>query len=391
MKVLIAQDDMESRIELENNLKEWGYEVLSAQNTEQAWQIIEDWQPQILMVDETMPKTDRLELCGKVRTANKSAYIIFLTSKIEDDDVCADDYLFKPFDKRTLKNRMAIAARIVNYENAANTQAAIYVLHNVGNALNSINISAGIVIEKIASMEIANLAKLAGILDGHAGDLAGFLTNTPQGNNVIPYLKQVSLHLLQQQTEAAEKLCSLMKNVDDVKSITQMQQLYAKADTQENSTLLDRVIENAIEVNSAGLERHNIEVVREYDDIGLIAIDRQRTLQILINLIDNAEYALSKSDKEPKLLKIRTVKCDGAKVRIEVIDNGIGINPADLNAIFEHGRTTKQTGHGFGLHSSWLAANDMQAQLSAKSEGLNHGATFILELPLKKAEVKNGK
>ena len=155
--------------------------------------------------------------------------------------------------------------------------------------------------------------------------------------------------------------------------------------------MLDKVIENAIEVNSAGLERHNIEVVREYDDIGLIAIDRQRTLQILINLIDNAEYALSKSDKEPKLLKIRTVKCDGAKVRIEVIDNGIGINPADLNAIFEHGRTTKQTGHGFGLHSSWLAANDMQAQLSAKSEGLNHGATFILELPLKKAEVKNGK
>jgi signal transduction histidine kinase len=78
-------------------------------------------------------------------------------------------------------------------------------------------------------------------------------------------------------------------------------------------------------------------------------------------------------------------------VRIEVADNGIGINPADLGVIFEDGYTTKQAGHGFGLHSSLLAAKDMQATLTAESLGLNQGATFILELPLSKTEVRNGK
>ncbi|MGA2916879.1 MAG: response regulator [Sedimentisphaerales bacterium] len=390
MKVLIAQDDTASRIELENSLKEWGYEILSAQNAEQAWQIIQGRQPQILLVDETMPKMDRLELCRKARTGSKYIFIIFLTSKVENEEINVDDYLSKPFDKRTLKSRMAIAARIINYENTANTQASVNVLHNVGNALNSINISAGIVIEKIANMEIVNLAKLAGILDEHADDLAEFLTNTPQGKNVIPYLKQLSIHLLQQQTEAAEKLCSLMKNIEDVKSIVHKQQ-NIKAETQEESIFLNELIENAIEINAAGLENHNIEIIREYDDISPVLIDKQRTLQILINLIDNAGYALSKSDNEPKMLKIRLSKSGSKKVKIEVKDNGIGINPENLDAIFEQGWTTKENGRGSGLHSSRLAANEMQAKLSAKSDGLNLGATFILEIPLKKAEVKNGK
>jgi signal transduction histidine kinase len=181
-----------------------------------------------------------------------------------------------------------------------------------------------------------------------------------------------------------------MKNVEHVKEIVKMQQLYTGNGRQLDSVLLNELIENAIEINNAGLERQNIEVIREYDDIGNILIDKHRILQILVNLIDNAGYSLSRSDKEPKLLKIRTAKNEG-KLRIEVVDNGIGINPADLDAIFKNGYTTRQAGHGFGLHSSLLAAKDMQATLTAESLGLNQGATFILELPLRKTEVKDGK
>ena len=98
-----------------------------------------------------------------------------------------------------------------------------------------------------------------------------------------------------------------------------------------------------------------------------------------------------KSDNQPKILKIRTLKTAGAKLRIEVCDNGVGIAPAELNSIFDRGYTTKQAGHGFGLHSSLLAVKDMQGLLLAQSDGIGKGATFILELPLRKAEVVNGK
>ena len=430
MKVLIAEDDTASRIVLEKHLNNWGYEVFAAQNGNEAWEIIRHQQPEIALVDWIMPGMDGLELCRRIRSEQNSGYtyIIFLTSKIENEDIIAaldagaDDYLCKPFDKNVLKSRMAVGARTINYEEqmriakekAEETQAklerlnlqleitykklmetahiagmaevAANVLHNVGNALNSINVSAAIVTEKITNSEIANLAKLAELLGKHSADLAEFLTNDPQGKHILTYLTEVSRHLSQQQAETIEKLRSLMKNVEQVKDIVKMQQLYTGIGKQQDSVSLNELIENAIEINNAGLERQNIEVIREYDDIGNILVDKQRTLQVLVNLIDNAEYSLSKSDKEPKLLKIRTAKNGGTKVRIEVADNGIGINPADLDVIFEDGYTTKQAGHGFGLHSSLLAAKDMQATLTAESLGLNQGATFILELPLRKTE-----
>jgi DNA-binding response OmpR family regulator len=434
MKVLIAEDDTASRIVLEKHLNNWGYEVFAAQNGNEAWESVRLQQPQIVLVDWIMPGIDGLELCRRIRCEHdgRYTYIIFLTSKIKSEDIVtaldagADDYLCKPFDRNVLKSRMAVGARTINYaeqmriakEKAEDAQAelerlnlqleitykklmetahiagmaevAANVLHNVGNALNSINVSAAIITEKITNSEIGNLAKLSEMLSKHSADLAEFLTNDPQGKHIPTYLDQVGSHLSQQQAETIEKLHSLMKNVEHVKDIVKMQQLYTGNGRQLDSVLLNELIENAIEINNAGLERQNIEVIREYDDIGNILIDKHRILQILVNLIDNAGYSLSRSDKEPKLLKIRTAKNEG-KLRIEVVDNGIGINPADLDAIFKNGYTTRQAGHGFGLHSSLLAAKDMQATLTAESLGLNQGATFILELPLRKTEVKDGK
>jgi signal transduction histidine kinase len=69
-------------------------------------------------------------------------------------------------------------------------------------------------------------------------------------------------------------------------------------------------------------------------------------------------------------------------VGIAVIDNGIGIPPENLTRIFAHGFTTKKDGHGFGLHSGVLAAQEMGGRLAVQSDGPGAGATFTLELPL---------
>jgi len=434
MKVLIAEDDTASRIVLQNHLQKWGYEVVAAEDGNKAWEMIQTCKPEIALVDWMMPGIDGLELCKKIRSHSKDNYLytIFLTSKNDNQDIVtaldtgADDFLSKPFDKNILCSKMAVGVRIVNYESkmriarqkaeeaqiklerlnlqleltykklmeaahaAGMAEVAVNVLHNVGNALNSVNVSAALISEKISKSEITNLQKLSNMLK-HTDNLADFLTNDPQGKNVPVYLAEASEHLSGQRNEIIENLRSLMKNVDHIKDIVHTQQLYTGIEKQQDYVSLPELVENAIEINNAGLERNSIEVIREHEDFGKIPIDKQRVLQILVNLIDNAEYALAESQNKPRLLKIRIAKSGSHKVRIEISDNGTGIKTENLNKIFERGFTTKPSGHGFGLHSSLLAAKDMQGTITVKSPGENQGATFILELPLKKIEVKNEK
>jgi signal transduction histidine kinase len=65
-----------------------------------------------------------------------------------------------------------------------------------------------------------------------------------------------------------------------------------------------------------------------------------------------------------------------------VIDNGVGIAAENLNRIFNHGFTTRKSGHGFGLHSAALAARELRGSLTVTSEGSGRGATFTLDLPM---------
>jgi signal transduction histidine kinase len=76
------------------------------------------------------------------------------------------------------------------------------------------------------------------------------------------------------------------------------------------------------------------------------------------------------------------VSAEDSRINIVVTDNGVGIPSENLNRIFNHGFTTRQQGHGFGLHSGALAAREMGGKLTARSDGSGAGATFTLELPL---------
>ena len=95
----------------------------------------------------------------------------------------------------------------------------------------------------------------------------------------------------------------------------------------------------------------------------------------------NAEQACQDSERVDKRLTVCVANGDG-RVRISVIDNGIGVPPENLTRIFSHDFTTRKNGHGFGLHSGALAAKEMGGSLTIHSDGLGHGATFTRELPL---------
>jgi signal transduction histidine kinase len=123
-------------------------------------------------------------------------------------------------------------------------------------------------------------------------------------------------------------------------------------------------------------------VERNYEETPLISTDKHKVLQILVNLIRNAKYALDESKRMDKLMTLKVGKDGNGWVKIQVMDNGVGIPRENLTRIFGHGFTTRRNGHGFGLHSGALAIKQLGGSISAQSDGPCKGAVFTLLLPL---------
>jgi signal transduction histidine kinase len=259
-------------------------------------------------------------------------------------------------------------------------EIATNVLHNVGNVLNSVNVSTDLILEKVRHSRAGNLAKVVDLLRENAGHLGEFMSNDPRGRHVPEYLAQLSEHLARGQESIVKESESLRLNVEHIKEIVAMQQNYATFGALKEVIDVVDLVEDSLRMHERSLNHHGLEVVREFAAVAPMNLEKHKILQILVNLIRNAKYACDESGCIDKRVTIR-VATEAGRVRITVSDNGVGIAPENLTRIFNHGFTTRKGGHGFGLHGSALAAKEMGGSLVARSEGLGKGAAFVLELP----------
>jgi signal transduction histidine kinase len=260
------------------------------------------------------------------------------------------------------------------------------VLHNVGNVLNSINVSSSVVSDKVRNSRVSGLAQVVELLKAHQGDLAGFFSGNPKGRQLAGYLATLSSTLLAEQADIVDELAFLDKNIEQVKEIVSMQQAYTKVAGASDLVDIRQLVEDSLRMEQRALIRHGVRVIREFEPLPPIMVDKYKVMQILVNLIQNAKHACSKVAVEDRRLTLR-ISGDGEWVDIEVIDTGSGIDPEHQDRLFNFGFTGREGGHGYGLYSGLLAAQEMGGNLSAHSDGLGHGASFTLTLP---AEVRQG-
>jgi len=265
---------------------------------------------------------------------------------------------------------------------AGMAEVATGVLHNVGNVLNSVNVSSTLLRDQIRTSETHTLLKVAELLKQRNGDLAAFLTSDPKGKLIPEFIIQIAGQLQKEQKNTSHELEQLFKNVAHIKDIVAMQQSHARVAGVAEKAALASLVEDALQINSAALTHQGVTVVRKFEEVPLLMVDKQKVLQILINLVLNAKHALEECTQTEKRLIITIAKAERECVLIRVEDNGIGIPPENLTRIFAHGFTTRPNGHGFGLHIGALNAREMGGSLSAASEGAGHGATFTLILPM---------
>jgi signal transduction histidine kinase len=263
---------------------------------------------------------------------------------------------------------------------AGMAEVATNVLHNVGNVLNSVNISTSLIVESVKKSRASSLARVVVLLREHAHDLGEFITNDSRGKHLPAHLAQLSEHLLAEQETNLRELDSLRQNVEHIKEIVAMQQSYATFGGVKEVINVAELVEDSLRMTQEALSRHRVEVIREFEPVPPINLEKHKFLQIMVNLLRNAKHACQDSERADKQITVRVADGDGW-VKISVIDNGVGIPPENLTRIFNYGFTTRKEGHGFGLHSGALAAKEMGGSLTVHSDGPGQGATFTLELP----------
>jgi signal transduction histidine kinase len=271
---------------------------------------------------------------------------------------------------------------------AGMAEVATSVLHNVGNVLNSVNVSASLVMDAVRTSRAASLSKVVELLDKHQANLAEFLTQDDKGKQVSAFLAGLNKQLTSERSTMLKELDSLAGNIEHIKEIVAMQQANADRLGVTEMAQPAELMESALKMNEASYNRHHIAVVREFQDSPSILIDKHKVLQVLVNLLQNAKRACSQTANKDRRVTLRVRPQGASSIRLQVADNGVGIPVDNLTRIFAHGFTTNADGHGYGLHNGALTANQLGGTLTAQSEGLGRGATFTLELPL--APAPNG-
>ncbi|MEO4016200.1 DAHL domain-containing protein [Pseudomonas rossensis] len=295
----------------------------------------------------------------------------------------ANDDLELRVEERTRELKDTQSELLATARQAGMAEIATNVLHNVGNVLNSVNISADLVTRKLRASKAQGLGKAMQLINEHSDDLGTFLTEDAKGKLLPGYLNQLVDAIALEQQGMADELAQLTKSVDHIKDIVATQQSYAGANSLMEPLHISELLEDALRMNSGALTRHHVTVVKEYSDVPQVMGDKHRLLLILINLISNAKYAMSDLSNRPRQMTLGVKIVEDKTLQVSVKDDGEGIAEENMTRIFAHGFTTRKEGHGFGLHSCALAAIEMNGHLTAHSDGPGKGAMFTLQIPLK--------
>lgn len=267
---------------------------------------------------------------------------------------------------------------------AGMAEIATAVLHNVGNVLNSINVSTTMLTERMNHSQLQNFLRVTQLIQEHRSDLAYYIEHDHQGRHLPDALLQLADAMESDYSTMSDEIAQMLHDVDHIKQIISAQQSYVTHVDVDQSTDPGQVFDDALAINEAGISQRDIRVTREYNQLPNVHMDKHKVLQILVNLISNAKHALGQLDG-PRHIRLQlelTQKDKRNILNCKVIDNGCGISAENLTRIFSHGYSTRVDGRGYGLHYSILTATEMGGTLTAQSPGIGQGATFTLSIPV---------
>ncbi|MGP8331728.1 MAG: response regulator [Methanosarcinaceae archaeon] len=399
MKVLIAEDNMVSQNIMKKILGNQGYEVITANNGRQAWELIQKNDIQIVITDWMMPEMDGPTLCRKIRAATlpNYVYLILLTAKDKREDLIsgltsgADDFVTKPVNPNEVMARMQAGERVVKLEEnlkksnaqllqsekmASIGQLAAGVAHEINNPTGFVSSNLRTLseyqddIEKVVR-EYRNLVK----------NMKNTKTVEHCPSSISEQIKRIAdleaevdidfilndvPDLIKESREGTERIKNIVIALKDFAHPGENKLKLADINKGIDSTL--NVVWNELKYKST--------VIKDYGDIPPVRCYPQQLNQVFMNLLVNAVQAIEKEGE----IRILTRALDGY-VEIKISDTGQGIPDEDLSKIFDPFFTTKEVGKGtgLGLNVVYNIIQRHKATIDVESE-VGKGTTFSMRL-----------
>jgi signal transduction histidine kinase len=285
--------------------------------------------------------------------------------------------------RQAQRERDAMHAHLLDTARKAGmAEIATSVLHNLGNALNSVNIAAESSRELVKKWRVRDVSKLADLLEQHQHELDTFFRENRRGKQVPAFMRKLAQVLEEDRQQVLLEFDELMRMLGHAKEVVAWQQHYAGVAGVKEEISPVVLVEDALRITKVERDRERITVEKEFADVPVLNVERHKVVQILVNLISNASSAIERSGQKQGTLSLK-IRGEGAKaVTIEVADNGVGIPAENMERLFQYGFTTREGGHGFGLHSCAITALELGGEIKAASEGTGKGARFTLTLPV---------
>ncbi len=267
---------------------------------------------------------------------------------------------------------------------AGMAEIATGVLHNIGNILNSVNISTEEIAMILKQSKVKGFVKANDMMRDNMDDLGGFFANHPKGKLIPGYYLSLGEAINDEHRLMHDEVDALAKKVAMMRDVISTQQNYAKASLYVEDVVIVDLVEDAVKLQIAALKKQGVKIKRNYVDRLTGTVPKVKLVHVLTNLIKNSKEAMSRNEEfnKPQELVIEVRQSDMNNAEITVSDNGCGIKPKNLDKIFNHGFTTKVNGHGFGLHTCANFMTEMGGALSAESEGDGKGSCFKVKFPL---------
>ncbi len=386
----IAVSNIDSSLEFIN--KSWahmhGYEMeeligkkMDSFYTEKQW---EDYNG--LFVTEVNEKEFKADEEEHLRKNGETFSVMMVMSLLKDSNDIPIKYVHIARDitiqkKNEAELKSAREELLEKAHKAGMADIATGTLHNVGNILNSVKTSTQAIAYTMEKSPITGLNKANQMLRDNIGCLEEFITTNPKAKKLMQYYLKLEDGFNTEKESIKKHLERLFHKVDVIASVISAQQSYAGYCGFEEKAALSDIVNDAVTMQSGSIKRYNIIIIKDLKNVPDVLVQKTKLVHILINLIQNAKDAMLSILPEERKMKIK-IESNSEAVFVKVIDSGQGIEKKHIQKIFSHGFTTKEKGHGFGLHSSANYMTEMGGRIWVESEGKDKGATFILRFPL---------
>ena len=314
----------------------------------------------------------RLALLGHIASqaaiSIENARLYSDVQRAEAELRCANDELEQRVDERTRELKQAQARLVDTAREVGMSEVASNVLHNVGNVLAGAVINLKMMHKAVGGSRVGRLKQATNLLLEHREELASFLAPGARGGNLPTYLAALADELMGEQTRLIDDVDAMGRHIEHIRAIVQVQQAYARTSLMDEECDLAQLIQDALRIQMAALQRHGVSVRRELTPVPRLKVDKHKVLQILINLISNAKYALDAVPEGERLLTVRMVH--HKTVRIQVADDGMGIDPEIQEKLFAHGFTTRKTGTASACTPARWRRNCSAEASSSRATGL---------------------